>query len=104
MWVIVAFTSPASQWQRLGDGYRVEASFVLWEGKDILQIPASSLFRDGEGWAVFAVEDDRAVKRSVQLGQRTGLSAQITSGLKAGDKVISHPDDRVRNGVRVAAR
>jgi HlyD family secretion protein len=104
VWVIVAFTSPASQWQRLGDGYRVEASFILWEGKDILQVPASALFRDGEGWAVFAVEQGRAVKRSVQVGQRTGLHAQITSGLQAGDKVISHPDDRVRDGVRVGAR
>jgi len=104
VWVIVAFTSPASQWQRLGDGYRVEASFILWEGKDILQIPASAVFRDGEGWAVFAVEEGKAVKRSVQVGQRTGLQAQITSGLQAGDSVISHPDDRVRDGVRVTAR
>jgi HlyD family secretion protein len=104
VWVIVAFTSPASQWQRLGDGYRVEASFILWEGKDVLQIPASAVFRDGEGWAVFAVEQGKAVKRSVQVGQRTGLHAQITSGLQAGDSVISHPDDRVRDGVRVAAR
>jgi HlyD family secretion protein len=104
VWVIVAFTSPASQWQRLGDGYRVEASFILWEGKDVLQIPASAVFRDGDGWAVFAVEQGRAVKRSVQVGQRTGLHAQITSGLQAGDSVISHPDDRVRDGVRVAAR
>jgi len=104
VWVIVAFTSPASQWQRLGDGYRVEASFILWEGKDILQIPASAVFRDGEGWAVCAVEQGRAVKRSVQVGQRTGLHAQITSGLQAGDRVISHPDDRVHDGVRVAKR
>jgi len=104
VWVIVAFTSPASQWQRLGDGYRVEASFIMWEGKDVLQIPASAVFRDGEGWAVFAVEQGKAVKRSVQVGQRTGLHAQITSGLQAGDSVISHPDDRVRDGVRVAAR
>lgn len=104
VWVIVAFTSSASQWQRLGDGYRVESSFILWEGKDILQIPASAVFRDGEGWAVFAVEQGRAVKRSVQVGQRTGLLAQITSGLQAGDSVIIHPDDRVRDGVRVAAR
>ena len=104
VWVIVAFTSPASQWQRLGDGYRVEASFILWEGKEVLQIPASAVFRDGEGWAVFAVEQGRAVKRSVQVGQRTGLQAQITSGLQAGDSVISHPDDRVRDRVRVVVR
>ena len=104
VWVIVAFTSPPTQWQRLGDGYRVEASFIVWEGKDILQIPASALFRDGEGWAVFVVAQGKAVKRRVAIGQRTGLSAQLVSGIQAGEQVINHPDDRVREGVSVVAR
>lgn len=34
--VIVNFSSPREAWARLGDGYRVEARFVLWEGKDVL--------------------------------------------------------------------
>lgn len=104
VWVIVDFTSPPTLWQRVGDGYRVEAGFILWEGKDILQIPASALFRDGSGWAVFAVEQGMAVKRSVKIGQRNGLSAQILSGLNAGEPVIVHPDDRVYDGVKVVAR
>ena len=104
VWVIVAFTSPPALWQRLGDGYRVEAGFILWEANDVLQIPASALFRDGDGWAVFAVEQGKAVKRRVEIGQRSGLSAQVISGIKAGEQVIVHPDDRVRVGVKVAAR
>lgn len=98
VWVIVAFTSPYERWQRLGDGYRVEASFILWEQKDVLQIPASALFRDGEGWAAFVLEQGRAVKRPIVLGQRAELAAQVLSGVKAGDKVIVHPDDRLREG------
>lgn len=104
VWVIVAFTSPASQWQRLGDGYRVEASFIVWEGQDILQIPASALFRDGDGWAVFVVAQGKAVKRRVEVGRRTGLSAQVVSGIQVDERVINHPDDRVREGVSVVAR
>lgn len=104
VWVIVAFTSPSSQWQRLGDGYRVEASFILWEQPDVLQIPASALFRDGNDWYVYRVEQGKAVRRSVQIGQRTGLHAQVISGMEAGEQVISHPDDRVRDGARVVAR
>jgi HlyD family secretion protein len=104
VWVIVAFSSPPAQWQRLGDGYRVEASFILWEANDVLQIPASALFRDGNGWAVFAVEHGKAFKRGVAIGQRSGLAAQIVSGLKTGEQVIVHPDDRVRDGISVAAR
>jgi HlyD family secretion protein len=104
VWVIVDFTSPAAQWQQLGDGYRVEASFILWEENNVLQVPASFLFRDGAGWALFAVQQGRAVKRVVQIGQRNGLSAQILSGLNEGDRVIVHPDDQVHDSVRVAER
>jgi HlyD family secretion protein len=104
VWVIVDFTSPASQWQSLGDGYRVEASFILWEGNDVLQVPASALFRDGDKWALFVVQRGKAVKREVKVGQRNGLRAQIVSGINAGDSVIVHPDDQVHDGVRVEAR
>lgn len=100
--VIVTFTSDAAK--RLGDGYRVEASFILWEAQDVLQIPASALFRVGEDWAVFAVEQGHAVKRRVQIGQRSGLAAQVLSGIAAGEQVIVHPDDRVKDGVRVVTR
>ncbi len=104
VWVIVAFTSPRAQWQRLGDGYRVEATFILWEGKDVLQIPASALFREGSGWAAFVAENGNAVKHRVEIGQRNGLSAQVLSGIREGEQVIVHPDDRVRDGASVTAR
>ena len=104
VWVIVTFTSPPALWQRLGDGYRVEASFILWEAADVLQIPASALFRDGDAWAAFAVEQGKAVKRRVEIGQRNGLSAQVVSGIKEGEQVIVHPGDLVREGGSVASR
>jgi len=104
VWIIIAFTSPREQWQRLGDGYRVEASFILWEANNVLQVPASALFRDGDGWAAFAIEQGKAVKRSIQIGQRNGLNAQVISGIREGERVIVHPDDRVHQGASVAAR
>lgn len=100
--VIVNFSSEAAR--RLGDGYRVEARFILWEADSVLQIPASALFRDGNDWKVFAIEQGRAVKRPVQIGQRSGLAAQVISGIRAGERVIVHPDDRVKDGVRLVTR
>jgi HlyD family secretion protein len=102
--VISDFTSPAGQWQRLGDGYRVEAQFLLWQEDNVLQIPSSSLFRYQQGWAVFVIENNRAVRRMVAIGQRNGLLAEIVDGLKQGDVVINHPSDAVDDGVRVSAR
>jgi HlyD family secretion protein len=101
VWVIADITSPREQWQQLGDGYRVEAHFILWEGQDVLQIPASALFRHADGWAVFAIRDGKARRVAVRIGHSNGLATQILSGMAAGETVIVHPDDRVEDGVRV---
>ena len=102
--VIVDFVSPREDWQSLGDGYRVEARFVLWQADDVLQVPTSALFRQGEGWAVFAVEGGRARVTPVETGQRAGLATQVLSGLAAGTRVVSHPDDKIADRIRVKPR
>lgn len=102
--VIVDITSPPEQWSRLGAGYRLEAGFVLWESPDVLQIPASALFRYQDGWAVFTMEDGVARRKVVEVGQRTGVTAQVLSGLAGGEKVIEHPDTSIEDGKAVARR
>jgi HlyD family secretion protein len=100
--VIADFTSPPDLWRRLGDEYRVEAKFIVWEQEDVLQVPATALFRRGDSWAVFVVRDKRARLRQVAVGHRSGLAAEITSGLSEGEQVINHPQDMITDGVRVA--
>ncbi len=102
--VIVDFSSPRDAWQRLGDGYRVDARFILWTGKDVLQLPSSALFRHGKGWAVFAVDGGRARLTPVETGQRAGLATQVLSGVGEGAQIISHPDDTLSDGARVKSR
>jgi HlyD family secretion protein len=99
--VIVDIVSPFEMWKSLGDGYRLEAGFIIWEEKDVLQVPAGALFRSGEDWAVFVAEKGRASLRTVKIGQRNGLSAQILSGLREHERVIIHPDDKVKGGVLI---
>jgi HlyD family secretion protein len=101
--VIADFTSPEDRWNRLGDGYRVEAAFVLWEDDSVLQVPASALFRQGDGWAVFVVEKGTARRRAVAIGHRTGLAVHVLSGLQEGARVITHPDDAIEDGKAVKA-
>jgi HlyD family secretion protein len=102
--VIADLSSPAGAWEGLGDGYRLDSSFILWEGTDVLQVPSSALFRSKDGWAVFTVENDRARLTPVSVGHRNGLSAEIVSGLAEGAAVITHPDDSVREGGSVRVR
>jgi HlyD family secretion protein len=102
--VIAEITSPPDQWKVLGDGFRMEAHFVIWEGENILQIPSSALFRSGDKWAVFIAEGGRARKCIVEVGQRNGLATQINSGLKENEKVLAYPDDTIREGTKVRQR
>jgi HlyD family secretion protein len=102
--VIVDFTSPAEVWEGLGDAYRLDSSFIIWEGKDVLQTPASALFRKGEDWTLFTIENKQARLRTVEVGHRNGLSAEILSVLKEGELVVAHPDDEIKDGARVKVR
>lgn len=102
--VIIDITSPRSAWTRLAHGYQVEARIVLSEHVGILKVPLTALFRDGTQWAVFVDVDGRARLRHVALGQRSGIAAQVTSGLQEGERIVLHPSDRVGDSVRIAAR
>lgn len=101
--VLVEITSPREQWATLGDGYRVEARFILWQSEEVIQVPTSALFRNQDRQAVFVVEEGRARLREVVTGRRSGLWTQMTEGLSAGELVITHPGDHVDDGSRVRA-
>ena len=102
--VIVDFTSPSELRQKLGDDYRLDTTFIVWETKDALQVPASALFRRGDGWALFVVENGRAKLIDVEIGRRNGLSAELVKDLSEDMFVITNPEDEVSDGVRVRMR
>ena len=102
--VIIDFVDPARASRSLGDSYRVEVRIVVWEEPDVLKVPVGSLFRRGDDWAVFVIENGRARTELVELGQRNSTAAQVTKGLDAGQPVVLHPPDTLRDGVRVTER
>ena len=101
VWVIVDFSEPAEILQRLGDGYRLEANFILWHDDAVLKVPGSALFRLDDAWALFVVEEGRAHQRRVEVGRRGGIYVQILSGLKTGTTIINHPGDTIVDGCQV---
>lgn len=102
--VIIDLADSSARREALGDAFRVEARIVVWESSDALKLPASALFRRGRDWAVFVVEESRAVLRVVEVGARNDLEAQVLKGLREHDVVIVHPSDRVADGLAVTAR
>ncbi|MGZ3426005.1 MAG: efflux RND transporter periplasmic adaptor subunit [Polyangia bacterium] len=101
--LLIDLTSPRDQWATLGDGYRVEAHVVVWDAADVLKVPTSALFRQDGGWALFRLDGRVARLTPVEIGQRTAHEAEILRGVSAGQRIVAHPSDRIRDGVRVSA-
>ena len=102
--VIVDFAEPQERWQSLGHGYRVEVAIVVWRGEDVLKVPVGTLFRERGEWAVFAVEDEKALLRRIEVGHMNGVEAEVLGGLEPGETLILHPSDRIAEGVPVSLR
>ena len=101
--VVIDFVDPSAA-KTLGDNYRTEVHVVVWHADDVLKVPAAALFRRGESWAVFAIENARVATRVVRLGERNATDAEIRDGLIDGAEVVLHPPDTLADGMRVAAR
>lgn len=102
--VVLDFIGSPGDRQALGDGYRVEARIVVWSSSETISVPTGALFRDGEDWSVFVVQDGVARLRHVTVGENNGLRVQILQGLEVGEQLILHPGDQVADGAKVEVR
>lgn len=103
--VIIDFVTSAGSAQaaRLGHGYRVEVSVLVWFGKDELRVPVAALVRLGEGWAVFREQNGRARLTPVVIGPQDFRNATVLEGLSSDDHVVIYPGRDLRAGTRVLA-
>jgi HlyD family secretion protein len=117
--VIIEFVDPETAARALGDAYRVEVRVVVWQAEDVVTVPVGALFRaslpadgaSGTGpanrageWAVFVVDQGRARRQPVELGQRNGQAGQVMKGLEPGQLVVLHPPDTIADGTRITER
>lgn len=83
-------------------GFDADANILVGEADKVLNIPAESVKTDKTGKNyVFVVLGNKAIEKDIQLGLQSDVSAQVISGLSAGDKVILNPGTTVSNGTYV---
>ena len=99
--VVVDISAPHAQWQSLGDGYRVDARFMLWQQDDVLLAPASAVFTENGQSQLFVIRDGAAYLRQVSIGRSDGFRIQVLDGLQPGEQVVRHPDSSLSDGARV---
>ena len=86
VWVEASKPDPA-----LRPGMTVEVSMTAKTEKNALVVPTPAVFKNSEGaeYVLLAASDGHAHVKIVQIGVRNAEVSQITSGIAAGDPVIS---------------
>lgn len=104
--VIIGFDLEAArQAARLGHGYQIDATIILWSSKDALRVPIGALFRGTDGgWRAFVDANGRARERALKLGHISEEYAEVLGGLSAGETVILNPGNALADGARIRAR
>jgi HlyD family secretion protein len=99
--VVIDLDEPRARWANLGDGFRVEVRIVVAQVDRALTLPLGAVFRSGNRWAVFRVDQGVARTTPIEVGHRAEAVVEVAAGLPEGAEVVVHPGDRVRNDVRV---
>lgn len=102
--VVVDIEEPPENRETLGDAFRVDARIIYWQSKDVLRFPSSALLRVSEGWAVYRIEGNRALRTPIQIGHRNPRWTEVLEGLSAGQQVIEYPSDKISSGVLVTPK
>jgi HlyD family secretion protein len=90
---------------RLGHGYQVDATIVLWSRPDAVRVPIGALFRGGDGgWRVFVVDAGRARERVVKIGHVNEEFGEVLEGLTQDTRIILNPGNALTDGTRVKPR
>ena len=104
VYVLCDLVNPTEQAKALGDRYRVEVRVAVWHSDDALVVPAGALFREGNLWKTFVFRDGKAQSITLEAGKTDGHFTEVISGLAAGDEVLLHPPDTVKDGTPVKKR
>jgi membrane fusion protein (multidrug efflux system) len=81
-------------------GMFMHVSVVLEERPAVL-IPEQAVLAEGDSTFVFAVQDGRALRRKVRLGQREAGTVEVLDGLAAGETVVRAGLQRLRDGAQI---
>ncbi|MEO7273215.1 MAG: efflux RND transporter periplasmic adaptor subunit [Vicinamibacterales bacterium] len=95
----LAFKKPT----QLASGSTVRVEIVSERRVGVLVIPVAALVTDeGELFVMVAGDDNKAHKYSVAAGLSTRTMTEITSGIKAGDRVIVRGQSELPEGAAVS--
>jgi RND family efflux transporter MFP subunit len=88
---------------KLWPGAFVNIAMTLRTIKDALVVPQAAIIQGARGPIVYAVQDDKAVVRPVQVLYAQGEEAAV-SGVKPGERIVLDGRQNLRHGAAVVER
>ncbi len=86
-------------------GMYAQVRFAVPNSRPALRIPGDAVMLGSSGARVAVLGSDNVVHiRAITIGEDLGSEVEVTSGLAAGDMVISSPTDAVQEGAVVEVR
>ncbi|MFZ6799643.1 efflux RND transporter periplasmic adaptor subunit [Undibacterium sp. Di24W] len=104
VYVLIDIISPVSQWQMLGDAFKLDVRVLVQVVDNAIMVPVSALFPIGSRSSVFVLEKDHAILKEVSVEARNGVSAWVKDGLTVGTQVIVYPDSKLKNAEKIRVR
>ncbi|GIX45945.1 MAG: secretion protein HlyD [Candidatus Tectimicrobiota bacterium] len=83
--------------QRLKPGMFARVALTLAERRDALVVPPQALVPDGEGVAVFVVEDGVARRRRIRIGLQSEQQVEVLDTLAPGTLVVTAGQQRLED-------
>ncbi|AIT81806.1 efflux RND transporter periplasmic adaptor subunit [Novosphingobium pentaromativorans] len=104
--VVIGFDAfAARQATRLGHGYQIDATIIVWSKPDALRVPIGALFRGKDGgWRVFVDDSGLARERVVKIDHLNDDYGEVINGLADNASVVLNPASDLKEGDRIRAR
>ena len=92
---------------KLKTGMFAQGEILTGVNASAIVIPAAAVYRDDRGAkvsSVFVLEDGKACRRAIRIGQERDSQLEILEGLRAGEHLIAEQNIEIAEGVRVQPR
>ncbi|MEQ3514366.1 HlyD family efflux transporter periplasmic adaptor subunit [Pseudoalteromonas sp. BZB3] len=74
--------------EKLRQNQRVSAQLILSQKQDVLKIKRGAFVETGAGKIAYLINEGQAQRQSISIGAKSIHEVELTSGVKAGDKLI----------------
>ncbi len=83
----------------LKPGYNLDLEIAIIEKNDILAINSSAIGEENGEKFVYVLENKKAEKRKIELGEKNDSQVEVISGLSEGEEIVRVYDEKIKEGM-----